>query len=198
VNELRTFASDVTPWPKRRDDWEACARLAGDLLEQRQKLYPSLVEREKLTADRAERGLRVMGAIVKLWQIVLACEDLPAPNDCAPRLGAPLDELQREIAGSRDRLCQLADRPEASAADRRNWENRATVRGKVLTPLAAVARMTRNGTRGADDLRDIGRRASNRQNQLIREWRDEDRAAGRMDAGEFLRVRLKFGLFDLP
>jgi hypothetical protein len=122
VNELRTFASDVTPWPKRRDDWEACARLAGDLLEQRQKLYPSLVEREKLTADRAERGLRVMGAIVKLWQIVLACEDLPAPNDCAPRLGAPLDELQREIAGSRDRLCQLADRPEASAADRRNAE----------------------------------------------------------------------------
>jgi hypothetical protein len=85
-----------------------------------------------------------------------------------------------------------------TSAHKRDWENRATVRGKVLTPLAAVARMTRNGTRGADDLRDIGRRASNRQNQLIREWRDEDRAAGRMDAGEFLRVRLKFGLFDLP
>jgi hypothetical protein len=122
MSELRTFASDVTPWPTRRDDWEACARLAGDLLEQRQKLYPSLVERDKLTADQAERGLRVMGAIVKLWQIVLACEDLPGPADCEPRLGATLADMQREIAGSRERLRQLADRPEAGSDDRRNAE----------------------------------------------------------------------------
>jgi len=79
-----------------------------------------------------------------------------------------------------------------------DWNNRAGARGKVLTPLAAVARMTRNGTQGPAELRELGRRASNRQNQLIREWRDEDRKAERMDAGEFLRMRVKFGLFDLP
>jgi hypothetical protein len=85
-----------------------------------------------------------------------------------------------------------------STAHKAAWENRATVRGKVLTPLAAVARMTRNGTRGSDEMRAIGRRASNQQNRLIQQWRDEDRAVGRMDAGEFLRLRVKFGLFDLP
>jgi len=122
MNELRTFASDVTPWPKRRDDWEACARLAGELLEQRQQLYPGLVERQKLTANQAERGLRVMGAIVKLWQVVLACQDLPAPNDCAAALGASLAEMQTEIAGSRDRLGQLAGRSEADGGDLHNAE----------------------------------------------------------------------------
>lgn len=79
-----------------------------------------------------------------------------------------------------------------------DWNNRAGARGKVLAPLAFAARATRNGTQGPEDLRQIGRRASNAQNRLIREWRDEDRAAGRMDATTFLRQRVKHGLFDLP
>lgn len=84
-----------------------------------------------------------------------------------------------------------------SAQHKAAWENRATVRGKVLAPLAFAARATRNGTQGPQDLREIGRRASNAQNRLIREWRDEDHAAGRMDATTFLRQRVKHGLFDL-
>jgi hypothetical protein len=84
-----------------------------------------------------------------------------------------------------------------SAPHKAAWENRATVRGKVLTPIAAVARMTRNGTRGSDEDRVIARKASNAQNRLIQQWRDEDREAGRMGATEFLRARVRFGMFDL-
>jgi hypothetical protein len=122
MNDLRTFASDVTPWPKRRDDWEECARFAGDLLDQRRQLYPAVIERGKMTADQAERGLRVMGAIADLWQRIAAGDDIPAPIDCAADLGASLAEMQAEIAGSRDRLRQLAARPGADGGARRDAE----------------------------------------------------------------------------
>jgi hypothetical protein len=122
VTPLRTFASDVTPWPKRRDDWEGCARLAGELLGQRQQQYPGLVERQKLSPDQAERGLRVMGAIARLWEQIAAGEDIYAPNDCLAAFGASLAEMQAEIATSRDRLRQIAARPEADGNALRNSE----------------------------------------------------------------------------
>ncbi|QIG79952.1 hypothetical protein [Stakelama tenebrarum] len=75
------------------------------------------------------------------------------------------------------------------------WNNRATARGRVLTPLAFVARITRNGTRGSDEARKAGREASNQQNTLIQRWRDEDRAAGRMEWGEYMARRYRLG-FD--
>jgi hypothetical protein len=78
------------------------------------------------------------------------------------------------------------------------WNNRATKRGRVLTPLSIVARVTRNGTRGTPEARDAGRRASNRHNQLIQQYRDEDRAAndgaGRMEWPEYMIWRIKLGL----
>jgi hypothetical protein len=119
---MRTFASDVTPWPKRRDDWEACARLAGELLEQRQQFYPALVERQKLTAAQAERGLRIMGAIARLWEQVAAGDDIYSPSDCLAAFGASLDEMQAEITTSRDRLHQIAARPDADGDAQRNAE----------------------------------------------------------------------------
>lgn len=72
------------------------------------------------------------------------------------------------------------------------WNNRATVRGRVLTPLAIVARVTRNGTRND---RETGARAASEQATLIQRWRDEDRAAGRMDHPEYLARRYRAG-FD--
>lgn len=75
-----------------------------------------------------------------------------------------------------------------------DWNNRATARGRVLTPLSMVARITRNGTQGKPEAREAGRRASNRHNQLIREYRDEDRAAGRMEWTEYMIRRIKLGL----
>ena len=79
-----------------------------------------------------------------------------------------------------------------SPAHRDAWNNRYTVRGRVLTPLAIVARLTRDGTRGD---KQTGRRAAVEQAILIQRWRDDDRAAGRMEWPEYLRRRYAIG-FD--
>ncbi|WP_109808389.1 hypothetical protein [Sphingosinithalassobacter portus] len=75
------------------------------------------------------------------------------------------------------------------------WNNRATTRGRVLTPLSIVARITRNGTRGTSEARKAGREASNHHNTLIQRYRDEYRAAGRMEWPEYMRRRFAAG-FD--
>lgn len=81
------------------------------------------------------------------------------------------------------------------------WNNRATARGRVLTPLSMVARITRNGTRGTPEDREIGRKASSSHNALIQQYRNEDRAAndgrGRMEWPQYMRLRVRYG-FDLP
>lgn len=79
-----------------------------------------------------------------------------------------------------------------TVAHRDAWNGRAAVRGRVLTPLAIAARVTRNGTRGD---RATGARAASEAAALIQRWRDEDRAAGRMDHPEYLARRYRTG-FD--
>lgn len=79
------------------------------------------------------------------------------------------------------------------------WNNRATKRGRVLTPLSMVARITRNGTRGTPEARDAGKQASSHYNRLVQRYRDEDRAAnegeGRMEWPAFHSLRIRHG-FD--
>ncbi len=79
-----------------------------------------------------------------------------------------------------------------TAAHRDAWNNRAAVRGRVLTPLVIVARVTRNGTRGD---RVTGARAASELATIVQHYRDEDRAAGRMDHPEYLARRYRAG-FD--
>ena len=79
-----------------------------------------------------------------------------------------------------------------TVAHRVAWTDRTAARGKVLTPLAIVARLTRNGTR-LD--RETGARAASDQHSLITRWRDEDAAAGRMTHTEYLARRYRAG-FD--
>ena len=74
------------------------------------------------------------------------------------------------------------------------WNNRATARGRVLTPFALVARMTRNGSSGKPAAREAGRKASAIQDRLIARYRDEDRKAGRMAWPEYIDRRLRLGL----
>lgn len=62
----------------------------------------------------------------------------------------------------------------------------------MLTPLAMVARLTRQGTRGD---RNTGRRATSHFNVLVQQYRDEDLAAGRMPWVEYLALRYAAG-FD--
>jgi hypothetical protein len=79
-----------------------------------------------------------------------------------------------------------------SPAHRDAWNNRATVHGRVLTPLAMVERVTRGGSRGDTA---TGIRARQQKDQLIQRWVEEDRAAGRMDWPTYLRLRYGVG-FD--
>lgn len=77
-------------------------------------------------------------------------------------------------------------------AHRDQWNNRATVRGRVLTPLAIVTRATRGGSRG-DTV--TGRKARQHHDQLVQRWIAEDRAAGRMDWPAYMALRYALG-FD--
>ena len=80
---------------------------------------------------------------------------------------------------------------------RDGWNNRTTVRGRVLTGLAIVARITRNGTRishgGTSHDLVYATRASRDEDRLIRRWIAEDRAAGRMEWPEYMRRRYAAG-----
>lgn len=78
------------------------------------------------------------------------------------------------------------------------WNNRATARGRVLTPISMVAYITRNGTRGkTEEQREAGKKAARQHHYLIQRYRDEDRAAGRMEWADYMILRVKYG-FDLP
>ena len=76
-------------------------------------------------------------------------------------------------------------------AHKRAWNNRWTVRGSQLAQYAAVARITRDGSRGTPADRAIGKRAAAIHRRLIQRFRDEDRKAGRMPMPEFMAARLQ-------
>jgi hypothetical protein len=110
----------------------------------------------------------------------------------------------QQVGGWRPRTCpecgklfepKVAGQLFCTQAHTAAWNNRATVRGRVLTPLSMVARITRNGTRGTPEARETGKRASSQHNRLIQRYRDEDRAAGRMDWATFMALRYDLG-FD--
>jgi len=70
------------------------------------------------------------------------------------------------------------------------WETRQRLRGLQLLPFVVPARVTRNGSRG-DKV--TGKRAGRDADFLIAQWRDEDKAAGRMGASDFLKLRYRLG-----
>lgn len=76
-------------------------------------------------------------------------------------------------------------------AHKRAWNNRWTVRGSQLAQYAAVARETRDGTRGTPAARAIGKRAAAIYRRLTQRFRNEDREAGRMPMPEFMAARLQ-------
>lgn len=86
---------------------------------------------------------------------------------------------------------QLFCTPQHNAA----WNNRATMRGRTLTPVSMVARITRDGTRGTPEQREVGRRAASSHRRMIQRFRDEDRAAGRMEWADYMILRIRHG-FD--
>jgi hypothetical protein len=77
---------------------------------------------------------------------------------------------------------------------KREWEDRTRRRGSQLYTFAVTARLTRGGTRGD---KTTGAKAHADADQLMQRWRDEDSAAGRMSATDYLRLRYALG-FDRP
>ncbi|PZO77136.1 MAG: hypothetical protein DI640_01355 [Sphingomonas taxi] len=90
---------------------------------------------------------------------------------------------------------KVANQLFCTPAHNTDWNNRATKRGRVLTPLGMVARITRNGTRGTPEAREAGRVASSHHAALIQRYRDEDREADRMEWPAFMILRILTG-FD--
>lgn len=107
----------------------------------------------------------------------------PATRSRCPECQTPLGRLR----SPNQLFCSIAHR------DR--WNNRTAARGKILTPLAIVDRMTRSGTRGNEEAKAVGREAASHAAILIQRWRDEDAAAGRMGWPEYLQRRYAVG-FD--
>lgn len=81
-----------------------------------------------------------------------------------------------------------------SAAHKRAWNNRWYSRGGVLAPLAMAERITRGGSRGD---KATGCRARRDAAQLLQRWKDEDAAAGRMSAVDYVALRYRLGLVDV-
>lgn len=70
------------------------------------------------------------------------------------------------------------------------WETRQRLRGLQFLTFGVAARVTRNGSRGD---KETGKRAGRDADFLIAQWREEDRAAGRMSQSEFAGLRYRFG-----
>lgn len=81
-------------------------------------------------------------------------------------------------------------------AHRNAFQDRQRVRGRQLAPYAMVDRMTRSGTAGTPEAREIGKKARAVTQRLIARWAAEDKAAGRMSMVEYLARYTKH--FDLP
>ncbi len=73
------------------------------------------------------------------------------------------------------------------------WNNRMTVRGRVLTPLVMAERITRSGYERDKSAGILARQQSRR---LMDKWVKEDRAAGRMAADTYFAIRQRLGFHD--
>ena len=73
-----------------------------------------------------------------------------------------------------------------SNAHKTTFHNRATVRGRMLTPIAMAARITRDGSRGDVGVGKLARRDAHR---LMDLWAREDRLEGRMSMVDYMRER---------
>lgn len=72
------------------------------------------------------------------------------------------------------------------------FNNRQTVRGRVLVPLIMAERITRSGERRD---RGVGVAARQDSRRLMDRWAREDRDAGRMAMDDYLRQRRALGVY---
>lgn len=81
-----------------------------------------------------------------------------------------------------------------SKEHKRTYNNRWLKRGAVLAPLYAAARATRGGTRGD---KATGAKARRDADFLVQRWREEDAAANRASAVDYVAARYRLGLVEV-
>nr|WP_241488518.1 hypothetical protein [Sphingomonas sanguinis] len=104
-------------FPPRRADLEDIATTAINLLKQRDAGYPKAVEEKKMTQDAADRGLRIMAGVAKLWRLVIDAAPLPDPSDWLGSFATGWEEMREETA-------VIAHRARQMARKRRNGQHR--------------------------------------------------------------------------
>jgi len=104
-----TFISNA-PYPPLRNAWARLTETAKDLLVQRQQGYPVEVREGRMTQAEAERGERIVKAIVAQWRTVMSAKPLPHLADYAAELGAAPEEMRAELALIAARAAQRAAR----------------------------------------------------------------------------------------
>lgn len=92
-----TFAGNA-PYPPLRNMWPRLAETAKDLLVQRQQGYPAEVRDGRMTEAEAQRGERIMKAVVAQWRLVVTGKPLPDIDDYPATLGATPEEMRAELA----------------------------------------------------------------------------------------------------
>lgn len=101
--------------------WPNLLATAQAIVAQRESRYPAEVERGRMTAYEAERGLRVARALVRQWHAVVDRADwYDAESDFAfgdGTSGAGEVELRADLATAVSRAAEIADRnPDDQAA----------------------------------------------------------------------------------
>lgn len=92
-----TFAGNA-PYPPLRNMWPRLASVTRDLLVQRQQGYPVEVREGRMTQAEADRGERIMKAVVAQWRMVDGAQPLPPPDDYRTAFGADQEEMRAELA----------------------------------------------------------------------------------------------------
>lgn len=94
--------------------WPDLLTTAQAILAQREKRYPQEVERERMTATEAARGLRIARALVRQWQAIVDRADwYDAESDFAfgdGSTGAGDVELRADLARAAQLAADIADR----------------------------------------------------------------------------------------
>jgi hypothetical protein len=79
---------------------------------------------------------------------------------------------------------------------RKAFQQRMRVRGRQIQPFVMADRMTRSGTAGTPEAREVGKAARVVTQRLVALWVAEDKAAGRMPMVDYVARLSKH--FELP
>lgn len=107
------------PMPDAVRDWHRLAAFAAQMRDQRQRGYPAMIAGGRITEGEAATRLRIITAVARQWDAVLAGDALPPVEDYRETLGADAAEMLDELAETAARATTRsnADPANRDAAD---------------------------------------------------------------------------------